>query len=167
MLHAAARAQTATGAPITIHVAPNDDSALGIVAVLEGAGADLTRTILGHLDVSVFELETLDRVADTGCFLEFDLFGNERPDYPGAGIELPTDEHRLGLLRRMVERGKLDRILVSHDISTKHRLVAYGGHGYGHIARSVVPEMTARGFTEAEIAAILVENPARALAAPG
>jgi predicted metal-dependent phosphotriesterase family hydrolase len=30
-----------------------------------------------------------------------------------------------------------------------------------------VPEMTARGFTEREIATMLLENPARALAVPG
>jgi phosphotriesterase-related protein len=41
--------------------------------------------------------------------------------------------------------------------------VNFGGHGYGHIFRNVVPMMRRRGFTETEIDAILVDNPRRLL----
>ena len=43
------------------------------------------------------------------------------------------------------------------------RLVRFGGHGYGHIFRNVVPMMGRRGFSQAEIDAILVGNPRRLL----
>ncbi|HWO03815.1 MAG TPA: aryldialkylphosphatase, partial [Methylomirabilota bacterium] len=39
----------------------------------------------------------------------------------------------------------------------------WGGHGYGHIFANVVPMMRRRGFSEAEIQAILVDNPRRLL----
>ena len=39
----------------------------------------------------------------------------------------------------------------------------WGGHGYGHIFENVVPMMRRRGFTDAEVQAILVDNPRRLL----
>ncbi len=53
---------------------------------------------------------------------------------------------------------------MGHDIFTKHRLVTYGGHGYSHILQNIVPTMRRRGFSEAEIRAITVKNPAAILA---
>jgi len=41
--------------------------------------------------------------------------------------------------------------------------VRWGGHGYGHIFENVVPMMRRRGFTDAEVQAILVDNPRRLL----
>ena len=40
---------------------------------------------------------------------------------------------------------------------------SFGGHGYGHIFRNVVPMMKERGYSEDEIDAILVRNPKRLL----
>ena len=40
----------------------------------------------------------------------------------------------------------------------------YGGHGYGHILENIVPKMRRKGFSEAEIRAITVDNPASILA---
>jgi phosphotriesterase-related protein len=53
--------------------------------------------------------------------------------------------------------------VISHDICYISRLVRFGGHGYGHIFRNVVPMMGRRGFSQAEIDAILVGNPGRLL----
>lgn len=53
-LRAVARAQLRTGAPMTIHPArnPNPDIAgsLEVIAILSKAGADLTHTIMCHID---------------------------------------------------------------------------------------------------------------------
>ena len=40
---------------------------------------------------------------------------------------------------------------------------SFGGHGYGHIFRNVVPMMGKRGYNADEIDAILVRNPRRLL----
>ena len=55
------------------------------------------------------------------------------------------------------------KVLISHDICYRSRLVRFGGHGYGHIFANVVPMMRRRGFSEAEIQTILVDNPRRLL----
>jgi len=52
---------------------------------------------------------------------------------------------------------------VSHDIGTKHRLAAYGGHGFDHLLSNVIPWMRQKGFTDDEIDMIFIRNPGRAL----
>lgn len=53
--------------------------------------------------------------------------------------------------------------MISHDICYRTRLASFGGHGYGHIFRNVVPMMKKRGYGEEEIDAILVHNLRRLL----
>ena len=134
VIHAAAETQRQTGAAITFHVGRDDRSAEEIIGVLKEAGADMEHTILGHLELRIELLETLDRVAESGCFLEFDMFGHESSYFPNAKRDMPNDAQRLDLLEHVKELGLLDRLLVSHDICNKHRLSRYGGHGYAYIS---------------------------------
>jgi phosphotriesterase-related protein len=53
--------------------------------------------------------------------------------------------------------------LISQDICTKTRLRQWGGHGYGHILRNVVPLMKKFGFEASLINQLLRENPLRLL----
>jgi phosphotriesterase-related protein len=81
--------------------------------------------------------------------------------------DLPTDWMRLRCIRRLFEAGLGDRVAVSHDICTRSRLAANGGHGYGHLVENVVPLMRERGFEQAEIDQLLVATPRRLLTLPG
>jgi phosphotriesterase-related protein len=165
VIHAAAETQRQTGAALTFHVGRHDRSAAEIIGVLHEAGADMTHTILGHLELRIELLESLDEVAESGCYLEFDMFGHESSYFPNAARDMPSDAQRLDLLEHVKGLGLLDRLLVSHDICNKHRLSRYGGHGYAYIPEYVAPRMRAeRGFTEEELHAILLANPARAFA---
>ena len=164
VLRAAAEAQRETGAAITVHVGRHDRSAHEIVEVLTAARAELERVVLDHLDLRVEHLTTLDDLARTGCYLEFDLFGHEISYYPLTKRDMPSDAQRLDILAHVRELGCIERVLISQDICTKHRLVRYGGHGYGYICGCVVPRMRERGFSEQQIETILVKNPARVLA---
>ena len=76
---------------------------------------------------------------------------------------MPSDAQRLGYVASMVAEGYGDKIVIAQDICTNHRLVKYGGHGYGHIVENIVPRMRRKGFTEESIEAIMVHNPASAL----
>ena len=96
--------------------------------------------------------------------MEWDLFGNESSYYPLADIDMPSDAQRMDLIKSMVDEGYDGKIVIAHDICTKHRLVKYGGHGYGHILENIVPRMRRRGFSEANVQAITVSNPANILA---
>ena len=163
-LLAAAIAQRDTGAAILIHPGRHPDAPLEILEVLANGGADLSRVIVGHLDRTVFEFELLLSIAASGCYLEWDLFGNEGSYYPLAEIDMPSDAQRLGFIRHIADAGYSDRIVIGQDICMKHRLVRYGGHGYGHILENIVPRMRRKGFSEDVIRAITVDNPATVLA---
>lgn len=163
-LVASALAQRQTGAAILIHPGRNEAAPAEILGVLAEAGADLTRVIMGHLDRTVFDFDVLRGIAESGCYLEWDLFGNEGSYYPQADLDMPNDAQRLDLIKRIVDDGHGERVVIAHDIFTKHRLVSYGGHGYGHILTNIRPTMRRKGFSDAEIADITEGNPARILA---
>ena len=163
-LSAAAIAQRETGAAILIHPGRHPEAPLEILELLANGGADLSRVIMGHLDRTVFEFDVLQSIAASGCFLEWDLFGNEGSYYPLAEIDMPSDAQRLDFIKRIADAGYSDRIVIGQDIFTKHRLLKYGGHGYGHILENIVPKMRLKGFSEDAIRAITVDNPARILA---
>ena len=163
-LAAAAIAQRETGAAITIHPGRNPEAPAEILELLANSGADISRVIMGHLDRTVFEFDTLRSIAESGCYLEWDLFGNEGSYYPQAQLDMPSDAQRLDFIRRIIDAGYGDRVVMGHDIFTKHRLVTYGGHGYGHILENIVPTMRRKGFAEDAIRAITEENPANILA---
>uniref|UniRef100_A0A8C9JXK5 N-acetyltaurine hydrolase n=1 Tax=Panthera tigris altaica TaxID=74533 RepID=A0A8C9JXK5_PANTA len=77
-----------------------------------------------------------------------------------AGVDVSkTVMSHIDRVRLLVDEGYEDRILMAHDIHTKHRLMKYGGHGYSHILTNIVPKMLLRGITENALDKILIENP--------
>src|SRR5258708_16100165 len=121
------------------------------------------RTIISHIDRTIFDAERLLRLADSGVVIEFDLFGQEHTYYGLSDIDMPNDGNRLKWLRTLIAHGHLERIVISHDICYRTRLTKFGGHGYGHIFENVVPMMRRRGFSADEIDTILVKTPRRLL----
>ena len=156
-------AQQETGAAITVHPGRHVDSPFEVVRLVDGAGGDVSRTIIGHVDRTIADLDDLLRLADTGCVIEYDLFGIEGTLYPFSEVLLPNDGARLKAIRALIDCGHLDRIVMSQDICTRTRQTEFGGHGYGHIYRNVVPIMRRIGFDAEEIHAIGIGNPARLL----
>jgi phosphotriesterase-related protein len=156
-------AQQETGAALNIHPGRNPDLPQEIAEFVRDNGGDLGRTVISHIDRTIFDAERLLRLADTGVVIEFDLFGWESSFYPLADIDLPNDATRLQHIRTLIEHGHGDRVVISHDICFRTRLVNFGGHGYGHIFRNVVPMMRRRGYSEEEIGMILVDTPRRLL----
>ena len=156
-------AQAETGAALNVHPGRHPDQPHEVVDFVRAAGGSIDRLILSHIDRTIFDSDRLLRLADTGCVIEFDLFGWEQSSYPMADIDMPNDAGRLRWIRLLIEHGHLDRILISQDICTRTRLGCYGGHGYQHIFANVVPLMKRRGFSDDEVAAILVRNPQRLL----
>jgi len=163
-LRASARAQKRTGAAITIHPGRHENSPMEIIKVLDNAGADIDRVIMGHIDRTGFLPATIHEIAKTGCYLEYDIFGGN-PFYPlHFGVfNRPCDRERIEQIMELIDKGYLKQILISQDTCLKSKLVHYGGQGYAHILRNIVPQMLARGMTEEHIRTIMVENPSRFL----
>ena len=162
VLRASAKAQRRTGAPLMTHPSPPRESPMEIVRVLEAAGADLSRTIMCHLDRTIDTRDALEELARTGCVMEYDLFGYENSYYPyPLRFDMPTDARRADWIAWLFERGCGDRVVISHDVIFKNKLARYGGHGYAHIIENVVPLMRRKGFRQSEIDAMLVDTPRR------
>ncbi|GGE46925.1 aryldialkylphosphatase [Primorskyibacter flagellatus] len=157
-------AQQATGASVNVHPGREQDQPMEVAQFfIDSDEGDVTRLVLSHIDRTIFDDDRLCALADTGCVLEWDLFGQENTFYPLNDIDMPNDGKRLRDIRMLIDRGHLDQIVISHDICYSNRLQTYGGHGFGHIFRNVVPLMKERGWTQAEIDAVLIHNPRRVL----
>lgn len=157
-------AQRETGAALNVHPGRDEDQPQEVADFVKAHGGDTSRLIISHIDRTIADEDKLFRLADTGCVIEFDLFGQEQSLYSlNLQFDLPNDAIRLRMIRRLIDRGHLDQIAISHDICYRSRLQEFGGHGYGHIFRNVLPLMRRRRFSEAEIQRIMVETPARLL----
>src|SRR6266851_894568 len=156
-------AQQETGAALNVHPGRDPDQPQAVADFIAANGGDPERTIISHIDRTVFDEDRLLRLADSGVVIEFDLFGIEHAFYPLSDIDMPNDAARLKLIRRLIDHGHLERVVISHDICYRTRLTKFGGHGYGHIFENVVPMMRKRGFSEDEIDTILVKTPRRLL----
>ncbi len=164
VMRGALLAQQETGAALNVHPGRDPDQPQEIADFVRARGGDTGRLILSHIDRTVFDDERLFRLADSGAVIELDLFGQEQSHYAlNLKIDLPNDGERLRWMRRLIERGHLAQIVISHDICYRTRLRRFGGHGYGHIFENVVPLMRRRGFSEDEIDTILVGTPRRLL----
>ncbi len=163
-VHAAVLAQLETGAPLLIHPGRNERAPLEIIAAIDKWGGDLSRTVMGHIERTVYDRGVLRDIAATGVYVNFDLFGHESSFYPlAADTYMPADHERIDMIDFLQSQAFANRILLAHDICTKHRLKTYGGHGWDHILTRVVPWMRARGFAEEDVRLILVDNPTRML----
>ncbi|XP_004645242.1 phosphotriesterase-related protein isoform X2 [Octodon degus] len=162
VLQATAHAQVQLGCPVIIHPGRSPSAPFQIIRILQEAGADISKTVMSHLDRTILDKKELLEFAQLGCYLEYDLFGNEFLNYQyDLDIDMPDDNKRIRRVRLLVDEGCGDRILMAHDIHTKHRLMKYGGHGYSHILSNIVPKMLFRGITQSALDKILIENPKR------
>lgn len=161
-LRSSAIVQQELGAPIIIH--PGRDSRCPGEAmryILE-AGGKAEHTVMSHLDRTFFDKESLLEFAEIGSILEYDLFGIETSHYQlKESIDMPSDAQRIQVIKTLVDEGLEDRIVIAHDIHTKHRLTKYGGHGYSHILVNIVPKMLNRGISQAQVDKFLKTNPRR------
>ena len=164
-LEAMAAAQRSTGLPIMVHPGRDPRAVAEIIAIVSAAGLDLTRLILAHLDRGITPIEELVELAAVGVYVELDCFGLESSLFPpNARMATLSDAQRLDIVRALMDAGVGDHVLLAHDICQKHRLSAFGGHGFGHLTGEILPWMHQRGFSEAETTLLFVDNPARALA---
>ncbi len=166
VLRSAAIAQQQTGAVISVHFQGGDEnSPFEIVKMLTDAGADPSRIILCHMtcEFPVSARSARARLAEMGCYLEFDLFGVdgiyplEVTPFQGA-----NDFIRISEIIDLITDGYLNNILISQDVCFKIHLSSYGGMGYTHILKTIIPLMRKRGLTEEQKHTITIENPKRA-----
>ena len=118
-----------------------------------------------HICRTIADLKEVVDLAQTGIWLEYDLFGLENSYYPyNPSFDMPNDGGRMAHVLALIAAGHQDQLLLSHDIAYKSSLVKYGGYGYHHLLVNVVPRLRAKGVDDAGLRRLLVENPTRAFA---
>ncbi|KAG1653087.1 Phosphotriesterase-related protein [Nymphon striatum] len=159
-LQASALVQSETNCPVIIHPGRDEKAPFEIMRIFQEAGGKADRTVMSHLDRTLISQESLSEFAKIGCYNEFDLFGIETSYYlPNTKISMPNDGERIKRIKYLIEEGYENKITISHDIHTKHRLMNYGGHGLSHIFLNVVNQMSELGMAQTSIDKILIDNP--------
>jgi len=109
--------------------------------------------ILCHADRQASDFSIHERIADAGCYLEYDTIGR---------FKYHSDEDEVRLILHMLARGHRDRLLLSLD-ATAARLSSYGGEiGLDYLLRTFLPMLRQSGVPEADILRMTRENPASA-----
>jgi phosphotriesterase-related protein len=148
---AVGRVQAETGCPVLTHTTAGT-MAPEQLDLLAGAGADLSRVALSHMDQNL-DFALLEGLCSRGAHVVFD--GSSKTKYA-------PDSARLELLRRLAAAGHAERLLVSGDMGRRSYLRAYGGSpGLEYILGELVPRMRREGFADELIETIFVRNPAR------
>jgi phosphotriesterase-related protein len=165
VVRAAVIAQRETGAPLMIHPGRNPRAPVEIAEFVQKEGGNLRRTIMCHICRTIADVKAVIDLAQTGMWLEYDLFGLENSYYPyHPAFDMPNDGGRMAHVLALLEAGHRDQVLLSHDIAYKTSLVKYGGYGYHHLLVNVVPRLRMKGVDDAGLRRLLVDNPARAFA---
>ncbi|XP_075443603.1 N-acetyltaurine hydrolase isoform X2 [Ascaphus truei] len=96
ILQATAEAQTQLGCPVIIHPGRNSDAPFQIIQILQESGADISKTVMSHLDRTIFDDNKLLEFAGLGSYLEYDLFGTEMLNYQfNQAADMPSDNERI------------------------------------------------------------------------
>ena len=165
-LKAAAEAQKETGFGMHIHACLWNREGLNALDYAVSCGADAEKICIDHVDVLLDE-EYILGALDRGAYVEFDDFGKEyyvdRVDRNLLDGSFAYDTQRVAFLKKMIERGFGRQLLICNDICLKSMLHAYGGWGYDHIAKHIVPMMEDFGIAKSDIEMIIRENPVRFL----
>jgi len=153
---AAARAARRTGLAITTH-AVQSTVGLDQLTIFEAEGADLTRVVIGHADSNP-SLDYHLGIVERGATVEFDFLGM---------AFTPLERHGEGriveLLCELLDRGHVERILLSQDVCHDSQLRRYGGNGYTYLAETFVPRLREAGVSADDIRTITIDNPRRLL----
>lgn len=159
-VEAAAQINLDIGCPVIIHPGRNIESPPELVRVFQEAGGNKEKLVMSHLDRTIQTKDKLLEFASLGCYSEFDLFGIQETHYQLLEeIDMPGDATRIQWIKWLIDGGYEDKITISHDIHTKHRLMKFGGHGYSHILLNIIPKMLKRGISQATIDKITKTNP--------
>ncbi|CDZ86218.1 MULTISPECIES: phosphotriesterase-related protein [Citrobacter] len=147
---AAACAHNETGRPISTHTS---FSTMGLeqLALLQAQGVDLSRVVIGHCDLKD-NLDGILQMIDLGAYVQFDTIGKNNY-YP--------DEKRIDMLNALRQRGLLNRVMLSMDITRRSHLKANGGNGYDYLLTTFIPQLRQSGFSQADVDTMLRDNPSQ------
>ena len=156
VLRASARAQKATGVPISTHTWAAGRTGEMQQAIFAQEGVDLSRVIIGHSGDSE-DLGYLRGLMERGSTIGMDRFGLEN--------FLPTSK-RVEVVARLCAEGYAGKMVLSHDANCWTDMLSEEGKRktrplwhYNHISDDILPALRKAGVSEEQIDQMLVRNP--------
>lgn len=145
---AAAIAHLETGAPISTHTS---FSTCGIeqIDLLRNMNVDLEKVTIGHCDLDD-KFDYLLKLVCSGCMVQFDTIG-KNTYYP--------DESRAESIKQLIERGHVEQIMLSMDITRCSHLKANGGLGFTYLIETFIPLLRQKGVSDNDIEIMMKHNP--------
>jgi phosphotriesterase-related protein len=143
VFRAVGKAHLATNLPIFTHTGIPGKSAIEQLDILEDAGVNPNRVVIGHLgnlvDPNVYVHKTICR---RGAYVAFDRQGGN------------NDAQQVPMVMALLEAGFVDRLLFSADAF----------RDYGKTLTAFLPKLKAAGASDDVLHKITVDNPRRFLA---
>ncbi|MGG3683797.1 phosphotriesterase family protein [Aeribacillus composti] len=110
---------------------------------------DLNRVVIGHVDLTG-DADYVLKMLREGVYVEFDTIGKE---------SYMPDRVRAEMLKKIQDKGYIDKVLLSMDITRKSHLEYKGGLGYSYLLDTFVPLLQSYGITSESIDKMLIHNP--------
>ncbi len=156
VLRASARAQKATGVPISTHTWAAGRTGEAQQAIFGQEGVDLRRVIIGHSGDSA-DLKYLRGLMERGSTIGMDRFGLEH--------FLPTAK-RVEVIATLCAEGYAPKMVLSHDancwsdmLSEENKRRTRPLWNYNHISDDILPALRKVGVSDDHIDQMLVRNP--------
>jgi len=156
ILRASARAQKATGVPISTHTWAAGRVGETQQAIFAQEGVDLRRVIIGHSGDSE-DLKYLRGLMERGSTIGMDRFGLDS--------FLPTDK-RVEVLATLCAEGYAPKMVLSHDANCWTDMLSEDAKRrtrprwhYTHISDDILPALRKAGVSDDQIEQMLVRNP--------
>jgi phosphotriesterase-related protein len=153
VFRAIGKAHVATNLPIFTHTGIPGKAALQQLDLLEDAGVNPNRIVIGHLGNLADENVQVHRaICRRGAFIGFDRQGGN-----GDSAQVP-------LVMKLIEAGYAANLMFSADISGANQMKRNGGMGYAKTLTVFVPKLKAAGASDEVLRMITQDNPRRFLA---
>ena len=153
VFRAMGRAHVATNLSIFTHTGIPGKSAMEQLDILEDAGVNPNRVVIGHVGNLVdARIEVHRALCRRGAFIGFDRQG-------GGG-----DAQQVPMVMGLIEAGYADNLMFSSDLSGANQMKMNKGAGYAKTLTVFVPKVKAAGATDEVLRGVMVDNPRRFLA---
>ena len=156
VLRAVALAHRRTGVPISTHTHARTRRGLEQQRIFAEEGVDLSRVVIGHSGDTT-DTDYLEELMANGSYIGMDRFGID--------VLLPFED-RVATVARLCERGRADRMVLSHDAACFNDWlpeaalpVVIPNWHYLHIHNDVIPALKEKGVTDTQLRQMLVDNP--------
>jgi phosphotriesterase-related protein len=158
-LRAAGRAATAAGAAVSVRLDAAARRGPEVARILMDAGMPASRILFCNID-KVLDPAYIREISDCGAVVEF-AFGSEH--HFGDRARDANDDDRMDALTALLADRPEAAVTLSCSVWTKGQLTRWGGMGYGHVVRRIVPALRRAGVSPERIEDMLITRPAALL----